>query len=203
MNLGHGMNRRTFLGDTGMGFTGMALAAMTFKNGKAQAPSPGSESHFPAKAKSVIWIFNIGGVSHLESFDPKPALNQYAGKTISETPYADSVLNKDKINEILLDPSKQKREVLQTILPLQTGYKRYGKSGLEVSDWFPHMGSCADDISVLRGMWTIDNNHGAQLTFHTGRKITEGAFPTIGSWASYGLGSVNENLPEFVVLGKI
>ena len=130
-------------------------------------------------------------------------MNQYAGKTISETPYADSVLNKDKINEILLDPSKQKREVLQTILPLQTGYKRYGKSGLEVSDWFPHMGSCADDISVLRGMWTIDNNHGAQLTFHTGRKITEGAFPTIGSWASYGLGSVNENLPEFVVLGKI
>ncbi len=200
------MNRRTFLGDTGMGFTGMALSAMMFKGGKAQAANawapPNGQPYFPPKAKSVIWIFNIGGVSHLESFDPKPALNQYAGKSISETPYADSILNKDKINKILLDPSKQKREVLQKILPLQTGYKRYGESGLEVSDWFPHMGSCADDISVLRGMWTIDNNHGAQLTFHTGRKITEGAFPTIGSWASYGMGTLNENLPEFVVLGN-
>ncbi|NOX99243.1 MAG: DUF1501 domain-containing protein, partial [Verrucomicrobia bacterium] len=200
------MNRRTFLGDTGMGFTGMALSAMMFKGGEAQAAKgwapPTGKPYFPAKAKSVIWIFNIGGVSHLESFDPKPALNKYAGKSISETPYADRVLNKDAINKILLDPKKQKREVLQKILPLQTGYKRYGQSGLEVSDWFPHMGSCADDICVLRGMWTIDNNHGAQLTFHTGRKITEGAFPTIGSWASYGLGTLNENLPEFVVLGN-
>jgi len=200
------MKRRTFLGDTGMGFTGMALSAMMFRNGEAQDiedwSPPDGQSHFPAKAKSVIWIFNIGGVSHLESFDPKPALNRYAGKSISETPYASSVLDKDKINKILLDPAKQKRKVPQEIFPLQTGYSRYGKSGIEVSDWFPHMGSCADDICVLRGMWTIDNNHGAQLTFHTGRKITEGAFPTIGSWASYGLGTMNEDLPEFVVLGN-
>ena len=202
---GGGINRRTFLSDTGMGFTGMALSAMMFKNGEAQAAKgwapPSGDAHFAAKAKSVIWIFNIGGVSHLESFDPKQALNDYAGKSIDETPYS-SILDKDKIDKILLDPSKQKREVFKKIMPLQTGYKRYGESGIEVSDWFPRMGSCADDVCVLRGMWTIDNNHGAQLTFHTGRKITEGAFPTVGSWASYGLGTLNENLPDFVVLGN-
>ena len=87
-------------------------------------------------------------------------------------------------------------------MPLQTGYRKYGESGIEVSDWFPHMGAMADELSVLRGMWTIDNNHGAQLTFHTGRKITEGAYPTVGSWVSYGLGTLNRNLPEFVVLGN-
>ena len=118
------MNRRTFLGDTGMGFTGMALSAMMFKNGEVQAAKgwapPTGKPYFPAKAKSVIWIFNIGGVSHLEGFDPKPALNTYAGKMISETPYADRVLNKDTINKNLLDPSKQKREIKQEILGLQT-----------------------------------------------------------------------------------
>jgi len=197
-------SRRTFLADTGMGFTGMAMSAMLFRNGKAQAaePAPGEGGHFPARAKSCIWIFNIGGVSHMESFDPKPMLNKYGGMSIEDTPYADAVLDKDKINANLLDPSKAKREVFKTLMPLQTGYKKYGQSGIEVSDWFPHMGSVADELSVLRGMWTIDNNHGAQLTFHTGRKITEGAYPTIGSWASYGLGTLNRNLPEFVVLGN-
>ncbi|MAS97010.1 MAG: sulfatase [Verrucomicrobiales bacterium] len=197
-------SRRTFLGDTGMGFTGMALSAMLFRDGKAATKEPvrlDAEPHFPAKAKSVIWIFNIGGVSHLESFDPKPMLNKYAGKTFDETPFA-GVENEDEIKKALLDPSKAKREIYKTIMPLQTGYKRYGKSGIEVSDWFPEMGSMADDLTVARGMWTIDNNHGAQLTYHTGRKITEGAFPTIGSWVSYGLGTLNQNLPEFVVLGN-
>ncbi len=197
----HFTNRRTFLGDTGMGLTGLALSSMLFKDGVAQAASDPRE-HFEAKAKSVIWIFFIGGLSHLESFDPKPALNKYAGKSIDETPFAEDVLDKSKINEILLDPSKQTREVYKKVMPLQTGYKHYGQSGLEVSDWFPHMGSCADDICVVRSMWTIDNNHGAQLTYHTGRKITEGAFPTVGAWVSYGLGSANHNLPEFVVLGN-
>ena len=197
-------DRRTFLANTGMGVTGMALSAMLFKDGVAQAASrqPDIGPHFEPRAKSVIWIFLIGGLSHLESFDPKPALNKYAGKSIDETPFADSVLNKDKINNILLDPDKQKREVYKQCMPLQTGYAKYGQSGIEVSDWFPHIGTCVDDLAIARGMWTIDNNHGAQLTYHTGRKITEGAFPTIGSWVSYGLGSQNLNLPEFVVLGN-
>ena len=195
-------NRRTFLADTGMGFTGLALFSMLFREGVLQAEESGPREHFPARAKSVIWIFLIGGLSHMESFDPKPALNKYAGKSIDETPYANAVLNEGKINEILLDPGKQKREVYKQLLELQTGYQQYGQSGMEVSDWFPHIGKCADEIAVARGMWTIDNNHGAQLTFHTGRKITEGAYPTIGSWVSYGLGTANRNLPEFVVLGN-
>lgn len=197
-------SRRTFLGDTGMGMTGMVLSAMMFRDGKAATPGSvrlDAEPQFAAKAKSVIWIFNIGGVSHLESFDPKPMLNKYAGKSIDETPFADAV-NEEQIKKALLDPSKAKRDVYKTIFPLQTGYKKYGKSGIEVSDWFPHMGGVADELCIARGMWTIDNNHGAQLTYHTGRKITEGAYPTIGSWISYGLGTLNKNLPEFVVLGN-
>ncbi|MGB0579699.1 MAG: DUF1501 domain-containing protein [Limisphaerales bacterium] len=196
--------RRAFLGNTGMGMTGMALSAMLFKDGVAQAApvQPDIGPHFEPKAKSVIWIFLIGGLSHVESFDPKPALNKYAGKSIEDTPFSERILNKDKINENLLDPAKQKREVFKQVMPLQTGYAKYGQSGIEVSDWFPHIGTCADDIAIARGMWTIDNNHGAQLTYHTGRKITEGAFPTIGSWVSYGLGTQNQNLPEFVVLGN-
>ena len=85
--------------------------------------------------------------------------------------------------------------------PLQVGFQKRGQSGLEVSDWWPHLGSCADDLAVVRSMWTTDNNHGAQLQFHTGRHVLEGQFPTIGSWVHYGLGSLNDNLPQFVVLG--
>ncbi|MCA9022336.1 MAG: DUF1501 domain-containing protein, partial [Planctomycetaceae bacterium] len=165
-------NRRRFLTDTGMGMTGMAMTSLLFQQGELQASAPGEGRHLAPRAKSVIWIFLIGGLSHLESFDPKPALNKYAGKSIEETPFADTVLNKDKINEVLLDPSKQKRKIYKSLMPLQTGFKHYGESGLEISDWFPHMGSCADDLTLVRSMWTIDNNHGAQLTYHTGRKIT-------------------------------
>ncbi|WP_417377723.1 DUF1501 domain-containing protein [Gimesia sp.] len=195
-------NRRRFLTDTGMGMTGMAMTSLLFQQGELQASAPGEGRHLAPRAKSVIWIFLIGGLSHLESFDPKPALNKYAGKSIEETPFADTVLNKDKINKVLLDPSKQKRKIYKSLMPLQTGFKQYGESGLEISDWFPHMGSCADDLTLVRSMWTIDNNHGAQLTYHTGRKITEGAFPTVGSWISYGLGTANQNLPHYVVLGN-
>lgn len=194
--------RRRFLSETGMGMTGMALTSLYFQEGRAVASQSGPLPHHQPKAKSVIWIFLIGGLSHLESFDPKPALNQYAGKSIEETPFAEDVLDKDKIDTILLDPAKQKREVFKKLLPLQVGYKKCGGSGMEISDWFPNLQQRSDDLCLLRGMWTIDNNHGAQLTYHTGRKITEGAFPTVGSWVSYGLGTANRNLPEFVVLGN-
>ena len=88
-----------------------------------------------------------------------------------------------------------------TLFPMQIGFKRRGESGLDVSDWWPHVGDCADDLSVVRSMWTEDIDHGAQLQFHTGRHRNDGFFPTIGSWASYGLGTLNGNLPEFIVLG--
>jgi hypothetical protein len=87
------------------------------------------------------------------------------------------------------------------LYPMQVGYRKRGQSGIEVSDWFPHLSERIDDIAVVRSMWTTDNNHGAQMQFHTGRHVLEGQFPTIGSWVHYGLGSLNDNLPQFVVLG--
>jgi hypothetical protein len=87
------------------------------------------------------------------------------------------------------------------LYPLQIGFQRRGQCGMEVSDWWPHVGSCADDLAVVRSMWTTDNDHAAQLQFHTGRHIFDGFHPSIGSWINYGLGSLNSNLPEFVVMG--
>jgi hypothetical protein len=204
-----GVTRRSFLVDTGMGFTGLALGAMLFKDGVARADTAHAPTaaagnhlgpHFQPRAKSVIWIFLCGGVSHVESFDVKPELNKYAGKSIEETPYKDA-LDPKKLNANIIggNPAHGGRKV---IMPLQTGYKQYGQSGLVVGDWFKHMGECADDLAVVRSLWTLDNDHGAQLTFQTGRHVREGAHPTLGSWVCYGLGSVNDNLPEYVVLGE-
>jgi hypothetical protein len=145
----------------------------------------------------VIWIFLCGGVSHVESFDVKPELNKYAGKSIGDTPYAE-VLKAEGKDVIGANPAHGNRKV---IMPLQTGYKAYGESGLVVGDWFKNIGECADDLAVVRSLWTIHNDHGAQLTWHTGRHPRELEHPTVGSWISYGLGSLNENLPEYVVLG--
>lgn len=199
------VSRRAFLADTGMGFTGLALSAMLAGDGLVRSAAAGvpavadGRPHFPPRAKSVIWIFLCGGVSHLESFDVKPALNRYAGKSIDETPFAD-VLDPDKIHKNLvgINPNHGNRK---QIMPLQTGYRAYGESGLTVGDWFRHTGTCADDLAVVRSLWTVHNDHGTQLTWHTGRHPREGAFPTIGSWVSYGLGSLSKNLPEYVVLG--
>jgi len=197
-----GISRRSFLADTGMGFTGLALGAMMFRDGIARADDsawhpPSGKPHFSPKAKSVIWIFLCGGVSHLESFDVKPELNKYAGKSISETPYKD-VLGTEGKDVIGANPAHGNRKV---IMPLQAGYKTYGDSGLVVGDWFKNVGECADDLAVVRSLWTIHNDHGAQLTWQTGRHPRELEHPTIGSWITYGLGTLNENLPEYVVLG--
>ena len=192
-----GVTRRSFLADTGMGFTGLALGAMA-----ARASASAGETAVPAtaaKAKAVIWIFLCGGVSHVESFDPKPELTRFAGKSIEGTPYKDA-LNPEKLKDIVSgNPAHGGRRIL---MGLNTGFRKYGQSGLEVGDWWQNIGSCADDIAVVRSLWTSDNDHGAQLQFHTGRHVREGAHPTIGSWVAYGLGTLNENLPEYVVLGE-
>jgi Protein of unknown function (DUF1501) len=201
-----GQHRRNFLADCGMGFTGLVLGAMLQRDGIARPSSelwlpPDGKPHFAPKAKSVIWIFMAGGVSHLESFDPKPDVNRYAGKTIEETPHKET-LNSPFLKKNVRELIPGLHKVHPKIYPLQNGYKKCGQSGLEVSDWWPHLGACADDIAVIRSMWTTDNNHGAQFQFHTGRHILEGNnFPSIGSWVHYGLGSLNENLPQFLVLG--
>jgi hypothetical protein len=188
-----------------MGLTGLVLGSMLFRDGAsahAEAPEriwqpPDGRPHYRPKAKSVIWIFLCGGVSHLESFDVKPALNQYAGKSIDETPFKDVFATADK-NIIGANPSHGNRKL---IMPLQADYRPHGQSGLVVGDWFQHIGSCADDLAIVRSLWTIHNDHGAQLTWQTGRHPRELNHPTIGAWVSYGLGTLNQNLPEYVVLG--
>src|SRR5947199_6706678 len=149
-----GVTRRSFLADTGLGFTGLALGAML---ARAEAPAQDGKPHFKPKARSVIWIFLCGGVSHVESFDPKPELNKYAGKTIDSTPYKD-VLNPDKLKDVVAgNPAHGGRKVL---MALNTGFKKYGNCGLEVGDWWQHVGACADDLAVVRSLWTIHNDHG-------------------------------------------
>lgn len=202
--------RRSFLTNWGMGMSGMVLGSMLAREGglrtlASEASTPNGIlprlPHFAPRARSVIWLFMQGGTSQMESFDPKPELNRYEGKTIAETPYKgtlDSPYLKQNLRELVAGLHK----VHPKILPMQVGHRQRGQSGLEVSDWWPHVGDCIDDIAVVRSMWTTDNNHGAQLQFHTGRHVLEGQFPTIGSWVHYGLGTLNENLPQFVVMGR-
>lgn len=206
MSCCRGITRRSFLVDTGMGFTGLALGAMLMRDGLTRAAEdrpawrpPNGQPHLKPRAKSVIWIFLCGGVSHVESFDVKPELNKYAGKSIEDTPYKD-VLDPKRVEKNIIggNPSHGNRKL---IMPLQTGYKAYGQSGLVVGDWFQEIGACADELAVVRSLWTIHNDHGAQLTWQTGRHPRELDHPTLGSWISYGLGSLNDNLPEYVVLG--
>ncbi len=195
------VGRRSFLSDLGMGVTGMALGSLLARDGAARDDgTPDGKPQFAPKAKSVIWFFMMGGVSHVEGFDPKPSLTQYAGKAIAETPYKDS-LNSPFLKENLREFVKDNHKVQPNLYALQTGFKKYGQAGIEVSDWWPNVGGCADDIAFVRSLWTTDNDHGAQLQYHTGRHALEGAFPTIGSWVHYGLGSLNESLPQYVVLG--
>lgn len=203
------LSRRVFLSDIGMGFTGLVLGSMLHQDGIVKASStggwtpPDGRPHFTPKAKSVIWLFMIGGTSHMESFDPKPALNKYAGKTMEETPFGD-VTKSPYIQENLriVVPDDANGHIRHTLYPLQVGFRKRGESGIEVSDWWPHLGDCVDDMAIIRSVWTTDNNHGAQLQFHTGRHNLDGYFPTIGSWVHYGLGSLNEDLPQFVVMGR-
>ena len=190
-SLAHSINRRQFLRGTCLGFGGMALNTML------GSPRPAPK----AKAKSVIWLFMRGGVSHMESFDPKPALNDHAGKSIPDSPYS-NVLDPEKFENqrvvVVGDANGQQRNKLY---PLQTGYKQYGESGTMVSDWFPHIGKQVDDLAIIRSMWTTDNNHGAQVQFHSGRHMLDPHEPTIGAWVTYGLGSLNDDLPQFINIG--
>lgn len=197
------MQRRRFMADSGMGFSGLAAAAMLAQDGVVRGAVPSGQHHFPPRAKSVIWVFLSGGYSHMETFDPKPALNKYAGKTYSETPYpnpVESELHKLRFRSVAAEEINV-RDVYPTIYPLQIGFRQHGESGIAISDWWPHLAGCVDDISFVRNMWTTDNDHAAENQIHTGRHRLDEPEPSIGAWAHYGLSSLNENLPRFVVLG--
>lgn len=199
MNDNFQTGRRHVLG-AGLGFGALALDAMLQKDAGA-AFTPTGRPHVLPKAKNVIWLFMRGGVSHMESFDKKPALDVHAGKTINESPFQ-SVQDPEKLKKVRVvvvnDANGQQRNKLY---PLQIGFRKYGESGIEVSDWFPHIGSCVDDISFVRSMWTTDDNHGAQVQFHSGRHMLDDRVPTIGAWINWGLGTLNENLPQFISMG--
>lgn len=192
--------RRSFLTDLGLGFGSVAAASLLQQD--AQAAVSSQIQRLAPRAKSVIWLFMIGGTSHMESFDPKPALMKYAGMTIDETPHKDVLSSPYLENERVVAFDPNNGFIRNEIYPLQVSYRKWGQSGLEISDWWPHVAQQADDLCLVRSVWTEDSNHGAQLQFHTGRHRVDGFFPTIGSWVNYGLGSLNENLPQFVAMGQ-
>ncbi len=200
--------RRQFLANAGLGFGGLALSAMLHRDGWSTLSSnggdwspPDGKPHFAPKAKSVIWLFMNGGVSHMESFDPKPMLTKYAGKTIAETPFASTQDPSKLAIERLVVPDGNGNQ-RNTLYPLQVGFRKHGESGIEVSDFFPHIAGQVDKLSIVRSLWTTDSNHGAQTQFHSGRHQNDGDFPNLGAWVHYGLGSLNEDLPQYVSIGN-
>ena len=140
--------------------------------------------HFAAKAQRVIFLFMTGGVSHVDSFDPKPALARDHGKEIR----ADHPEIKDR-------PGYERIYLKRP----QWDFRPHGESGIEVSTLFPHIAGCVDDIALVRSMHTSHSNHyNATLGMHTGSFTF--ARPSLGAWVSYGLGTPNRNLPSFVVI---
>lgn len=205
----HHQSRRTFLSDLGMGFTGLVLGSMLSDDGHVRGADSTTTIHAEAgpkivpKTKSIIWIFLSGGYSHLETFDPKPALNQYAGLTFDKTPFENPVnspLHKKRFRSVAAEEINV-RDVYPTIYPMQIGWQKHGQSGIEVTDWWPHLAKQVDELCFVRNMWTTDNDHAAENQMHTGRHRLDEPQPSIGSWAHYGLGTLNENLPKFAVLG--
>jgi hypothetical protein len=180
------VTRRYFLGRcTGLPFGALALAGLLGRESRA-AGLPGLP-HAAPKAKRVIFLTQSGGPSQLELFDPKPGLRKWAG---TELPA--SVRQGQRLTTMT---ANQK----QLILPGITQFSRHGQSGAEVSEWLPHLGTVADDLCFIRSMTTDQINHAPAMTqFLTGHQLP--GRPSLGAWVSYGLGSPNRNLPDFLVL---
>ncbi len=140
---------------------------------------------FDAKAKSVIFMFLVGGPSHLDLFDPKPDLLKHQGKPLPES-FGKPV-------------SCQFTKGDTPLLASTRTFKKHGQSGLEVSDLMPNLAGCVDDIAFLRSCWCTSTVHApAMYDLHTGR--TQMGWPSLGSWVTYGLGSVSDDLPAYCVL---
>src|SRR5689334_22703281 len=179
------VSRRTFLADLGMGFTGLALGSLLHRDGIVRADTapawspPDGKPLSPPQAKSVIWIFLSGGFSHLETFDPKPALNKYAGKTFAQTPFPNPFDNPEfnKRSRALAGGNHTHAR----IFPLQVGFKKHGQCGQEVTDWLPNLAACVDDMAFVRSMYTTDNVHTAEFQMHHGRHALDDRQPVLGS----------------------
>src|SRR6516162_8033626 len=177
------LSRRDFLARAGGGFGLLPLHSLLQSNAGA-GESLGS-AHFDGKAKSVIWCFLDGGPSHIDLFDPKPVLTKLDGQPL---------------------PSSFKRPVTAmgrtafiNLLGSKRRFKQHGQSGLWVSDWYPEIAKCADDLAVIRSCWADGLNHvGSVCQMNTGDVL--GGRPCLGAWTLYGLGSVADDLPGYVVL---
>jgi len=165
-------SRRQMLRQASTGFGLTAFAGLA-----AEKP------HFAPKIKSVIFCFMSGGVSHVDSFDPKPRLSRDAGKPMP-MPVKPTMFNDVK-----------------GIMPSPWSFRNYGQCGMPVSELFPRIGACADDLCLIRSMTSTANEHAqGNYIIHTGQPFL--GFPNAGAWISYGLGSENRNLPGFVVLAS-
>jgi hypothetical protein len=189
------ITRRTLLGQSARGLGAFALASLLNDGLRAESPAPGLATHgalpalhFAPQAKRVIYLFMSGAPSHIDLYDNKPKLKELAG---SELP--DSVRMGQRITGMT---SGQKNLLL--VGPAYE-FKKYGACGTEMTSMLPHIGSIADDICLIRSLHTDPINHDPAVTFLLTGNQQPGR-PTIGSWMAYGLGSVNKNLPEFVVL---
>jgi hypothetical protein len=187
--------RREFLWQAGGAFTSVALAGLLSADGflgsqavaadgitpykNPLAPKP---PHFTAKAKSVIFLFMYGGPSHVDTFDYKPKLYDLDGQTI---PVKTKGRGGEKSNGRVVGPRWK--------------FKQYGQSGQWVSDLFPHLANCVDDIAFLKSLTAESPIHGSAMLMMNSGRILSGS-PCLGSWVNYGLGTVNENLPGFVVM---
>jgi hypothetical protein len=182
------LTRRELLGRSGMGLGALAFAGLMSEAGLLSAAPAGADvsplapkqPHFPARAKHVIHLFMNGGPSHVDTFDPKPALARYAGKPLP-------------------NPNLRTERRTGAALPSPFPFRKYGRSGIEVSDLFPHVAASIDDIAVIRSMHAdVPNHEPSLLLMNCGeaRLIR----PSVGSWVTYGLGTENQNLPGFIAM---
>ncbi|MEC9004828.1 MAG: DUF1501 domain-containing protein [Planctomycetota bacterium] len=190
-----GRTRREFLWQAGGGFTSLPLLSMLSEDGflghQTQAadgaspyenPLAPKPPHFAPKAKSVIFLFMYGGPSHIDTFDYKPKMYGMDGKTIDVKTFG-----------------RGGRKNKGRIVEPKWKFKQYGECGKWVSDLFPNVATCVDDIAFLNSMTADSPIHGSAMLMMNSGKVLSGS-PALGSWVNYGLGSVNENLPGFVVM---
>ncbi len=173
------LTRRDLLHRVGVGMGALGLAALAHAEDRGARPLAPREPHFKPKAKRVIHLFMNGGPSHVDTFDPKPSLDKYHGKPI---PF--NLRTERKTGAAFRSPFK---------------FQRYGKSGIEVSELFPNVAKSIDDICVIRSMYAdVPNHEPSLMLLNCGDARLPR--PSMGSWLTYGLGSVNQNLPGFIAM---
>ena len=181
--------RRQVLQTAGAGFGALALQTLLGGEPASVAASPRNPlaalaPHFAPRAKSVIFLFMYGGPSHVDLFDPKPALAKWHGQPIPVWKKEDAFMGAKTKNVAMASPYS---------------FAKQGQSGIEMAETFPQLARHADDLCVIRSMHAESNNHGPAL-FQMNSGFIQAGRPSMGSWVTYGLGSESENLPAFVVL---